>query len=129
MRTLGTSRFFCLRKRAVATKPTMCEARHNTHRLLVFTSVAELANGRRQCDMNNGHEHFHVVKAENRRHEIVWVRGTTRTYSQRKQIEFDKSGSRAENWDVDFQALGQRTSRDQAETVVGTFHSSTEDII
>ncbi len=107
----------------------MCEATHNTRRLLVFGSVAELRSGTKHCNLNNGQTHLHVIKAENIRHEIVIVRGTVRTYSQRKQIDFTSRGIRGYTWDVDFQALGQQTSRDEAETSIRTVHSKTEDII
>lgn len=107
----------------------MCEATYNTRRLLVFKSVTELSSGKKHCNLNNGLKHLHAVKAENRRHEIVLVKGKVRTYSASKQIEFISRGVRGDTWDVNFQALGQQVSRDEAETKVRKVHSRTEDII
>jgi hypothetical protein len=106
----------------------MCEDSKNK-RLLVFTSVTERSAGKKHCDLNNGQQHHHVIKVENRRHEIVLVQGHVRTFHCLGQVEFLKNGGRAATWDPNFQALGQMTSEDRAEAVVNTGYSQTEDII
>jgi hypothetical protein len=106
----------------------MCEDSKNK-RLLVFRSVTERSPGKKHCDLNNGQRHHHVIKVENRRHEIVLVQGRVRTFSSLRQLEFLKNGVRAATWDPNFQALGQMTSEECAQTVVNVGFSQTEDII
>jgi hypothetical protein len=105
----------------------MCEDSLNK-RLLVFTSVTELSSGGKHCALNNGKQHNHVIKVENRRHEIILVQGRVGTFASVKQVGFVKHGLRADTWGPNLQALGQMTSEDRAQTVVGTTHSPTEDI-
>lgn len=107
----------------------MCEDTHDTGRNIIFTSVTQLASGRRHCDVNDGRKHWHYVKAENRRRETALVLGTVKTHSSQKQLDFIKGRATSPTWDVDFQALGQQESSDNAEIRVRTPHSSSEDII
>jgi hypothetical protein len=106
----------------------MCEDSARPVKLLILTSLTELAHGKKCCSVNNGKPHVHRIKAENQRHEKVHVRGNVTTRSGLGQLAFAKGASSGQQWSVDFLAYGQKITSEAANILVQTVQKSAEDI-
>jgi hypothetical protein len=106
----------------------MCEGKKQPASLLTIRSVTRLASGKKCCAVNNGSPHNHCIKAENQRREKAHIQGTVSTRSANKQLSFAHAGQTHQDWNVDFLAYGQQISTQHATIIVGTVHSSSEDV-